>query len=142
MSTNILSAKDIKRSWHLVDVRDKVLGRIAVQISKVLSGKTKTNYVPYLDAGDFVVVINASQIKVTGKKLEQKQYVRHSGFPGGFKSETLSDLLGRTPQEVIRHAVWGMLPKNKLGRQMVKRLRVFPGEQHPYVKQIGQDDKN
>lgn len=138
MSTNVVSAKDIKRNWHLVDAKDQILGRISVEIAAKLSGKQKPSYVPYLDMGDFVVVINAAKVKVTGKKAEQKEYVRHSGFPGGKKSENFSHLLNRRPEQVIKHAVAGMLPKNKLTDRMLKKLFVFPGSAHDYQKQLGE----
>lgn len=141
MNTNRLSAKEIKRSWHLVDAKDKPLGRLATGVAKVLMGKNKASYVPYLDMGDFVVVTNASKVKVTGKKLEQKVYFRHSGYPGGDKREMLGHLLSRKPGEVIRHAVRGMLPKTKLGRKMVKKLHVFSDEKHPFTKHILEGEK-
>lgn len=124
MSTNILSAKSIKREKHTLDASGKILGRLATEVAKILMGKHKPNYVPYLDTGDFVTVTNASKIKVTGKKLQNKNYFRHSGYPGGLKVETLDELLKRKPEYVIEHAVKGMLPHNKLGRQMIKKLKV------------------
>lgn len=126
MSTNKLSAKNIIRQIHTIDATDKVLGRFATEVAKILMGKNKPNFVPYLDMGDDVTVINASKIKVTGKKMQNKNYFRHSGYPGGLKVETLSELLKRKPQDVIEHAVKGMLPKNKLGRQMIKKLKILP----------------
>ena len=137
MSTNSQSAKDIKRSWHLIDVKDKILGRISVEIANKLSGKGKVNFVPYLDGGDFVVITNAKQINVTGKKAQQKKYIRHSGYPGGLTVETYEKLIERRPEEVIKHAVKGMLPKNKLGEKMIARLKVFAGSEHSYQKQVG-----
>ena len=128
MSTNVLSVKDIKRETHTIDASGKILGRLSSEIAKLLMGKHKPEFVPYLDTGDFVVVTNASKIKVTGEKLAQKEYVRHSGYPGGRKVETLDKLLSRRPTVVIEHAVKGMLPQNKLGRQMIKKLTVFAGE--------------
>lgn len=139
MSTNVLSAKDIKREWHMVDAKGKVLGRIATDIATKLSGKGKPSYVPYLDNGDFVVVTNAALVKVTGKKADQKKYVRHSGYPGGLKVEVFSDLIKRKPEDVILHAVKGMLPKTKLGKKMIKKLHVFPSSTHPYAKQLKKD---
>lgn len=136
MSTNAQSSKDIKRSWHLIDAKEKILGRLAVEVANKLSGKGKIAFVPYLDAGDFVVITNAKQITVTGKKAQQKKYARHSGYPGGFKVETFEKLIERRPEEVIRHAVWGMLPKNKLGRKMITRLKVFSGSQHNFQRQV------
>lgn len=124
MNTNVLSAKSIKREKHTIDASGKILGRLATEVARILMGKHKPNYVPYLDTGDFVVVTNASRIKVTGKKLKDKNYFRHSGYPGGLKVETLDDLLKRKPEYVIEHAVKGMLPRSKLGRQMIKKLKV------------------
>lgn len=137
MSTVSVSSKDIKRQWHLVDAKDKILGRLATEVATLLMGKHKPEYVPYLDQGDFVVVTNAAQVKVSGKKSAQKKYVRHSGYPGGLKSETFEQLIKRQPTKVIEHAIKGMLPKNKLGRQMVKKLKVFADDKHPYAKQLG-----
>lgn len=127
MSTNVVSAKDIRREKHTIDAKDKILGRLAVEIAGKLAGKDKVNFVPYLDNGDFVTITNATLIKVTGKKLTQKKYTRHSGYPGGLKVETFDKLIERRPEEIIRHAVKGMLPKNKLGSKMITRLKVYPG---------------
>jgi large subunit ribosomal protein L13 len=143
MSTNVLSAKNIQRNWHLVDAKDKILGRIASEIARKLSGKDKTQYVPYLDTGDYVVVTNAAKVEVSGKKAQTKKYVRHSGYPGGLKEETFIRLINRRPEEIIRHAVSGMLPKTKLGRKMIKKLHVFPESEHPFEKQFGpKEDKS
>lgn len=136
MSTNVLSAKDIKRTWHQVDAKDQTLGRLATGIATILMGKNKANFVPYLDNGDFVVVINASQVKVTGKKVSQKKYVRHSGFPGGLRTEIFSDLQKRRPEAIIRHAVKGMIPKTKLGDKMITKLYVYEGDQHPHKEKV------
>ena len=136
MSTNTVSAKEIKRNWHLIDAKNKVLGRLSTDVAKILTGKHKPNFVPYLDMGDNVVVVNAAQVKVTGKKESQKKYVRHSGYPGGLKVEKLSDLRIRKPEEIIIHAVKGMVPKNKLGRQMIKKLHVYKGSEHPFEKKF------
>lgn len=136
MNTNKLSAKNITRSWHLVDVKDAILGRASSQIARILIGKNKPNYVTYLDMGDTVVVINAALVKVSGKKLEQKKYFRHSGYPGGLREEGLDELLLRKPEQVIIHAVKGMLPKNKLGPKMLKRLHVFAKAEHPFTKNL------
>lgn len=137
MSTNVLSAKDIKREWHLIDARGKVLGRLAGDVAEKLMGKQKSNYVPYLDNGDFVVITNAKGIKVTGNKRADKVYFRHSSYPGGFKEETFEKLINRRPEEVLRHAVKGMLPKTKLGRKMITKLYIFEGSEHPFEKQLG-----
>lgn len=141
MSTSSLLAKNIQHRWHLVDASGQVLGRLASDIAKILMGKHKPEFVPFLDAGDFVVVINAAKIKVTGKKMQTKIYTRHSGYPGGLKQETLDKLLTRRPEYVIEHAVSGMLPKNKVGSRMIKKLKVFAGENHPFTKQVGQEEK-
>ena len=124
MSTNVLSAKDIKRQTHTIDASGQILGRLATEVATILMGKNKPEFVPYLDTGDFVIVTNASKIKVTGKKAHDKKYVRHSGYPGGLKVETFDKLLVRRPEAIIEHAVRGMLPKTKLGRVMFKKLKV------------------
>ena len=129
MGTNKLSAKDIKREKHIVDASGKVLGRLATEIATMLMGKNKQQFVPYLDTGDSVVVTNASKVKVTGKKSKVKTYTRHSGYPGGLKVETFDKMIVRKPEYVIEHAVKGMLPQTKLGRQMIKELKVFSGEE-------------
>lgn len=139
MSTNAVSAKDIRRDWHLVNAKNQILGRLATQVAQKLMGKNKPSFVRYLDSGDFVVVTNASFIKVTGKKSDQKVYFRHSGYPGGDVRESYQTVLSKKPAEIIRHAVKGMLPKTKLGRQMIKKLHVYAGEKHPYTKQVGGD---
>lgn len=123
---------DIQRAWHHIDVKDKTLGRVGVQIAHLLMGKKKTYFVRNLDCGDYVVVTNAKEIKVTGRKEEQKTYYRHSMYPGGFRAETLKELRQRKPEDIIIHAVKGMLPQNKLRARMLKRLFVFAGEEHKY----------
>jgi large subunit ribosomal protein L13 len=120
------------REWHLRDAREKTLGRFSTEIAQLLMGKQKPYFVRNLDCGDYVVVINAKEVVVTGKKEENKTYARHSGYPGGFKSETLKELRARVPEEIIKRAVKGMLPRNKLGAQMMKRLYIFAGEEHTY----------
>lgn len=137
MSTNVMSAKDIKRGWHLIDAKDQILGRLSGQIATKLMGKHKANFVPYLDSGDFVVVTNAQFIKVTGKKENQKKYVRHSGYPGGLRVETLAQKRKNKPEDIIKKAVSGMLPKNKLGRSMLKKLYVYKSSEHPFEKHLG-----
>lgn len=138
MSTNSVSAKSIQRNWHHIDAKNQTLGRLAVGIANILMGKGKVNYVPYLDMGDFVVVTNASEIKVTGKKAQDKKYYSHSGFPGGLRTQTFSGLIVTKPEEIIKHAVRGMLPNNKLKSKMIKKLFVFPTSVHPYAKQLKQ----
>lgn len=125
-------ASDIKREWHVIDVKDKVLGRVSSEIAHVLMGKSNPYFVRNLDCGNYVVIINAKDVKVTGKKEDQKNYYRHSGYPGGFRQETLKELRVRRPEEIITHAVKGMLPQNKLRDRMLKRLFVFAGEEHKY----------
>ena len=125
----------IEKDWLLVDAENKILGRLASKIASILKGKNKPIFTPYLDTGDFVVVINAKKIKLTGKKLNDKIYYHYSGYPGGMKSITPKDLLQKKPEEVIRKAVWGMLPKNSLGRQMLTKLKVYPGKEHPHQAQ-------
>lgn len=132
MSTNVFSSKDIKREWHFIDAKDQILGRLATQIATILMGKNKVTFVPYLDNGDYVVVTNAKLIKVTGKKLDNKRYVRHSGYPGGLKVEILGKMLPLKSGKVIEHAVWGMLPHTKLGKSMLKKLKVFSEDKHPF----------
>jgi len=130
--TKPVKEKEIERGWHLIDVGGKVLGRVAPMIASLLQGKNKANYVPYLDMGDYVVVINASQVVVTGKKEETKIYTRYSGYPGGLKVLKYKDLLNDKPEFIIKHAVSGMLPKNKFRDRRLKRLFVFQDNNHPY----------
>jgi len=131
MSTNKVSAKDIQRQWHLIDAKNKILGRLATEVATLLMGKGRPNYVPYLDMGDNIVVINAGKIKV--------KYVRHSGYPGGLKEETLEGLRTRKPEEVVIHAISGMIPKSKLGRQIIKKLHVYSGSEHPFKKELKEE---
>ena len=130
--TKSTKLSEIKREWHLLDAKDKILGRVSSDIALLLMGKGKTNFVRHLDCGDYVVVINAKSVKVTGNKEGLKKYFRHSGYPGGFKAETLKDLRKRNPQGIIEHAVSGMVPQNKLKALMLKRLYVFAEEEHTY----------
>lgn len=132
LSTPTLKEKEIDRKWHLIDVRGKILGRFAVEISEKLMGKRKTNYVTHLDNGDYVVVINAKDLQVTGRKMEQKIYTRYSGYPGGLKKTTLARLMDKDPRKVVQNAVVGMLPKNKLRAPRMTRLYVFTDNNHPY----------
>lgn len=128
MSTNVVSAKNIKREKYTIDASGKILGRLATEVATILMGKKKPTFVPYLDSGDFVVVTNASKIKLSGKKMKDKTYKSHSGYPGGLRVETFDKMIVRKPEFVIEHAVSGMLPHSKLGRQMIKKLTVFAGE--------------
>lgn len=131
-STKPVRASDIKRNWHLFDAKGKILGRLASQIAQYLIGKDKKNFVPYLDMGDYVVVINAKKVGVTGRKEEEKIYTRYSGYPGGLKKKTLAELREKKPEEIIKRAVSGMLPKNKLRKRRMARLYIFAGEENPY----------
>jgi len=124
-----------KKKWHIVDAEGKTLGRIAARIATVLRGKHTPNYTPSLDTGDFVVVVNAEKIHVTGKKLTDKLYQSHSGYPGGFKAVPLGKVMAERPEEAIKRAVWGMLPHNVLGRAMFKKLKVYTGADHPHKAQ-------
>lgn len=130
--TKPTKASDVKRSWHLIDFSGKTLGRTATEIAALLMGKSKPYFVRNLDCGDYVVVINARELKVSGKKEQDKEYYRYSGYPGGLKTEKLSDLRKRNPEEIVRHAVSGMLPQNRLRHRMLTRLYIFAGENHPY----------
>ena len=136
MKTYSPKAKDIEREWWVIDATDKTLGRIATQIAKLLMGKHKPIYAPHIDTGDYVVVINAAKVKVTGKKAEQKIYYRHSGYPGGLKSRRFEELFSKDPSRVMEFAVKGMLPHNRLGRAMFKKLKVYPGNEHPHQAQV------
>lgn len=127
--------EDIQREWFVIDAKDQTLGRLATQIAHILRGKHKPIFSPHMDVGDFVIVINCEKIRVTGSKLDDKRYYRHSGYPGGIRSVTLRQQLDRFPDRVIHTAVRGMLPKNKLGRQMIKKLKIYAGETHPHQAQ-------
>jgi large subunit ribosomal protein L13 len=133
--TYIPKAGEITRDWILVDAKGQNLGRIATQIASVLLGKNKPNFTPGMDTGDFVVVINCERITVTGKKMEEKNYYRHSQYPGGLTTTSLRDQLAKHPDRVIRAAVWGMLPHNKYGRQIIKKLKIYAGPEHPHQAQ-------
>ena len=135
MKTYSPKPEDIKRDWYVVDARDKILGRLATRIATKLRGKDKPEFAPHMDMGDFVVVVNAQQVKVTGDKLEQKKYYYHTGYPGGIKETSLDRMLQKKPEEVIRKAVGRMLPKNKLGRKLLKKLKVYSGPEHPHAAQ-------
>lgn len=130
--TKATKVSEVKRSWYLLDARGQILGRLASKAAQLLIGKDKPNYAPYLDMGDYVVVINAKEIEVTGKKEKQKVYRRYTGYPSGLREETLEQLRNRRPEEIIRHAVKGMLPKGKLGRKMITKLYAYAGAEHPH----------
>ena len=135
MKTYIARAEDMEREWFLVNAEGKTLGRLASEIAKVLRGKHKPIYTPHLDCGDYVIVVNAEKVQVTGRKLDQKMYYRHTGYPGGIKSISLRNQLQKHPERVLQAAVRGMLPKNRLGRKMLKKLKVYAGDSHPHQAQ-------
>jgi len=133
--TSIPQIDSIERQWYLVDAENQTLGRLATEVAAVLRGKNNPNFTPHLDTGDFVVVVNADKIRVTGKKSTQKLYRRHSGRPGGMKTETFEDLQERIPERIVEKAIKGMLPHNALGRQMYRKLKVYKGSEHPHSAQ-------
>ena len=135
MLTSSIKKDDIKRDWYVVDADNKILGRLASEIAQVIRGKRKPFYTPNLDMGDFVVVINAEKVAVSGKKEEQKKYFKHSGYPGGDKEISLSHIRSTQPEKIIYNAVRGMLPHNKLGRKLIKHLKVYTGSKHPHASQ-------
>ncbi len=135
MKTFNTKPADIRREWFVVDAQGKTLGRLASGIARVLKGKHKPIYTPHLDTGDFVVVVNADKVRVTGKKLDVKYYYRHSGYPGGMKKTVLREQLERHPDRVLKAAVWGMLPHGRLGREMFKKLKVYKEPDHPHLAQ-------
>ena len=135
MKTYFANKENIEHKWYLVDASGKVLGRLASQIAKYLRGKHKPEYTPHADAGDYIVVINADKIKVTGNKEEDKVYHRHSGYPGGIKETNLSAMRAKKPTDIIEIAVKGMMPKNPLGREMLRKLKVYAGTEHPHTAQ-------
>ncbi len=139
MRTSYPKKTEIEKKWWLVDAQGKTLGRLATEVAVLLRGKKKPNFAPFLDCGDFVVVVNAEKVSVTGKKLESKKYYSHSLYPGGLKVKSLKELLEKKPEVVIRKAVWGMVPKGKLGRAVYKKLKVYRGPDHPHQAQRPQE---
>ncbi len=133
--TYIPKANELSREWILVDANGQYLGRLASQIARVILGKHKPIFTPGVDTGDFVIVVNAERVRVTGNKLEDKIYYRHSGYPGGLKAISLRQQLATHPDRVLRHAVWGMLPHNKVGRELIKKLKIYAGPHHPHAAQ-------
>lgn len=133
--TFVTKKEDVQREWYVVDAAGKTLGRLATRVARMLRGKHKPTYSPSVDTGDYIIVVNAEKIHVTGRKLDQKMYYRHTGYPGGLKEITLRNLLHKHPTRVIEHAVRGMLPKNRLGRRMFKKLKVYAGPNHPHEAQ-------
>ncbi len=141
MSTEVAKEQDVKRDWFVVDLEDVVLGRAATEIARVLRGKHKPIYTPSVDTGDFVIVLNADKIRLTGNKLADKMYYHHSGYPGGIKEISAEKLLEKKPEMLVQAAVKGMLPKNKLGRKMFSKLKVYAGADHPHAAQKPQELK-
>lgn len=135
METKSYKSVNVEKNWHLVDAEDKVLGRLAVKIANILSGKNKAQYSPNADLGDFVVVVNAEKVKVTGNKFSQKNYYHHTGYPGGLKTKSFGKMQEDSPEKIIEKAVKGMLPKNKLANQIIKKLKVYSGSAHPHIGQ-------
>ncbi len=137
--TKSIKAKEINRTWHLFNLEGKVLGRVSTEIALYLIGKKNPGYSPNLDSGDYVVAVNANKLVYTGKKVSQKMYYRHSGYPGGFRKFTLKQMLEKDPRKVLEFAVAGMLPKNKLRDKRLRRLKIFTGDQHPYEQKLNSE---
>jgi large subunit ribosomal protein L13 len=135
MRTLFAKKDEVVRKWYLVDASDAVLGRLAVKVAGYITGKNKPVYTPNIDTGDFIIVINAEKVRLTGRKLDSKVYYSHSGFPGGLKSETARERIKRYPEKMVTSAVWGMIPKGRLGRAMIKKLKVYRGPEHPHEAQ-------
>lgn len=135
MKTTSAKNTDIVRKWHIVDADGMVVGRLATRIAMILRGKNKPVFTPHVDTGDFVIIVNADKVRFTGNKLEKKTYYRHSGYPGGIKQKTAGDIMKKTPERILMSAVRGMLPKNRLGRQQLKKLKVYRGTEHPHKAQ-------
>ncbi len=135
MKTYSPKPQDAQRNWHVIDAQDRILGRMASEIAIKLRGKDKPEFAPHMDMGDFVIVVNADKIRVTGNKLEQKKYHRYTGYPGGIREISLEKLIQKKPEEVIKRSVRGMLPKNKIGRDLLKKLKVYSGPDHPHAAQ-------
>lgn len=133
--TRFIKTEDADRKWYIVDAQDQVLGRLAASIARIIRGKHKPIFTPNMDTGDFVIVLNADKIRMTGKRELQKTYFSHSGYPGGVRLRSFAEMMEKQPEEVIRKAVKGMLPKNRLGRQLIKKLKVYTGEAHPHAAQ-------
>jgi len=141
MKTFVPKKDEIEKKWWLVNAEGRILGRLATEVAILLRGKNKPGFTHFLDTGDFVIVVNAEKVSVTGKKLLQKKYYSHSQYPGGLRTDVLQDLLAKKPEEVIKKAVWGMIPKNKLGRAVYKKLKVYRGPEHPHQAQNPQEYK-
>ncbi len=139
MKTFSAKPQDIERGWFVVDATDQILGRLASEVARRLRGKHKPIFTPHMDTGDFIIVVNAEKVKMTGRKWDQKNYYHHSGYPGGIKSMTASKMVEKKPEELVKKAVWGMLPKNRLGRKLIKKLKVYAGSEHPHTAQNPQE---
>jgi large subunit ribosomal protein L13 len=135
MSSYMARSEDFEKKWYIIDGEGKTVGRLSTKIARLLRGKEKPQFTPHADIGDFVIVVNADKVKFTGKKWEQKKYYWHTGYPGGIKSITANDLAKKKPGEILRKAVWGMLPKNKMQDKLISRLKVYTGTEHPHVSQ-------
>lgn len=135
MKTYVAKPNEVERKWFLVDADGQVLGRLASRVATILRGKHKPIYTPHVDTGDHVIIVNAEKVRLTGKKAQQKKYFRHSGYPGGARFESFTDMLRKHPERVLEKAVWGMLPHNKLGKKMYKKLKIYAGEEHPHQAQ-------
>ncbi|AFV12728.1 50S ribosomal protein L13 [Thermacetogenium phaeum DSM 12270] len=135
MRTYMAKPGEVERKWYLIDATGKTLGRLASEVARILRGKHKPTFTPHVDTGDHVIVINAEKVKVTGKKFHNKLYIHHSGYPGGLKVTNFATLFRNRPERVIERAVWGMIPHNRLGRQVIKKLRVYRGPDHPHAAQ-------
>ena len=135
MKSFMAKTDEVQRKWHIIDAEDKVLGRLATEVSTILCGKNKAIYTPHVDTGDYVIIINAGKIKLTGKKLSQKNYTYHTGYPGGLKQVPYKKLMVEKPEKIIELAVKGMLPKNKIGRAMIKKMKVYAGAEHDHDAQ-------
>jgi large subunit ribosomal protein L13 len=135
VKTQFAKKGEVERKWYVMDARDQVLGRLAVRAATYLRGKNKPVFTPNVDTGDFIIVVNAEKVRLTGNKIDNKIYYWHTGYPGGLRAETARKRLGRRPNRVVRDAVWGMLPKNRLGRAMLRKLKVYSGEHHPHKAQ-------
>lgn len=142
MKTYAVKASEIDRGWWLIDATDQPLGRLATRVATLLAGKHKPTWSPHLDSGDHVVVVNASRVRVTGNKLSQKRYYRHSNYPGGLREESLADLLARKPERAVEMAIQGMLPRNRLGKAMFRKLKVYAGADHPHQAQRPRADQD
>lgn len=135
MSSYIVKPQDVERKWYVIDAEGKTLGKVAAEAASILRGKKKPIFTPHVDTGDYVIIINAEKVEVTGKKRKEKIYKRHTGYPGGLRETTFEQLLNKAPEEIIRHAVKGMMPNGKLGRQMFKKLKVYAGPEHKHAAQ-------